>query len=389
MPKYKIKKKECQLLVNVKLTSSEKINEIEMDAFSRVYIRGFLKGRVIRKFGKNTIEYMGPIGISLHEYLKNPLEKTDFLFMMEQIVDMNQKINANGLNAESVIWDINYIFINEATRELQFIYLPLEQNRQTVDVPMLVDHILYSVKPVQGHDRNYISEFAYFLKGMGRFDLNKIEYFIMEQDSSIVKTIKKHGAGQSGYITDKRAEYLMHYRDDGDERTTLLEDEEATGLLDDDKTTLLMQDDGDSETTLLMQDDGDSETTLLVQDDGDSETTLLVQDDDETTLLAETNQVQYPYLIRESNGEKIEINKQVFRIGKERSYVEYFVADNNAVSRSHADIITRGSQYYVKDLNSKNRTFINNHAIPVEQEMGLLDGDQLCLANENFTFYTN
>ena len=60
--------------------------------------------------------------------LKNPLEKTDFLFMMEQIVDMNQKINANDLNAESVIWDINYIFINEATRKLQFIYLPLEQN---------------------------------------------------------------------------------------------------------------------------------------------------------------------------------------------------------------------------------------------------------------------
>ena len=33
MPKYKIKKKECQLLVNVKLTSGEKINEIELDAF--------------------------------------------------------------------------------------------------------------------------------------------------------------------------------------------------------------------------------------------------------------------------------------------------------------------------------------------------------------------
>lgn len=98
--------------------------------------------------------------------LKNPLEKTDFLFMMEQIVDMNQKINANDLNAESVIWDINYIFINEATRKLQFIYLPLEQNWQTVDVQMLVDYIWYSVKSVQGHDRNYISEFAYFLKGM-------------------------------------------------------------------------------------------------------------------------------------------------------------------------------------------------------------------------------
>ena len=45
-------------------------------------------------------------------------------------------------------------------------------------------------------------------------DLNKIEHFIMKQDSSVVKTIKKHAAGQSGYITDKRAEYLMHYREE-------------------------------------------------------------------------------------------------------------------------------------------------------------------------------
>ena len=67
---------------------------------------------------------------------------------------------------------------------------------------------------------------------MDRFDLNKIEHFIMKQDSSVVKTIKKHAAGQSGYITDKRAEYLMHYRVE-EEDTGLLE-EEATGLLEND-----------------------------------------------------------------------------------------------------------------------------------------------------------
>lgn len=90
---------------------------------------------------------------------------------------------------------------------------------------------------------NKISEFAYFLNGMDRFDLNKIEHFIMKQDSSVVKTIKKHAAGQSGYITDKRAEYLTHYREE-EEETGLLE-EEATGLL---------ENDGNNETTLLVQD---------------------------------------------------------------------------------------------------------------------------------------
>lgn len=99
---------------------------------------------------------------------------------------------------------------------------------------------------------NKISEFAYFLNGMDRFDLNKIEHFIMKQDSSVVKTIKKHAAGQSGYMTDKRAEYLMHYRED-DERTGLLEEEEETGLLEEEATGLL-ENDGNNETTLLVQD---------------------------------------------------------------------------------------------------------------------------------------
>ncbi len=364
MPKYKIKKKECQLIVNVKLLSGERINDIEFNAFSRKYIRGFLKGNCIRKFGKNLVEYTGPIGISLHEYLKKPLEKKDFLFMIEQIVDMNQKLDSNALRKDCVIWDINYVFINEATRELQFIYLPLEQKPERANVQEMIDRILYSVSPAQEQNKNYISEFAYFLNGMDQFDLNKIEYFVMKEDSSVVKTIKKHAAGQSGYITDKRSEYLSHYREEeDDEKTGLLEDDEATGLLKDEEATGLLLEEDDNETTLLSQ-------------------------EEETGLLVEETRPHYPYLIRESNGERIEINKQVFRIGKERSYVDYFVMNNNAVSRSHADIITRGNQYFVKDLNSKNRTFINTRAIPVEQEMELLDADRLCLANEEFTFYT-
>ena len=41
------------------------------------------------------------------------------------------------------------------------------------------------------------------------------------------------------------------------------------------------------------------------------------------------------------------INKPVFRIGKEKSYSDYFVANNNMVSRSHADIISRGGRYFI------------------------------------------
>ena len=111
---------------------------------------------------------------------------------------------------------------------------------------------------------------------------------------------------------------------------------------------------------------------------------------DETSLLQEwgTERHSEPYLIRNQTQEKFYINKSVVRIGREKQQVDYCVQENKAVGRSHADIITRGQRYYVMDLNSKNRTFINGQAIPSQQEMEIMDGDCVRLANEEFIFHT-
>lgn len=79
----------------------------------------------------------------------------------------------------------------------------------------------------------------------------------------------------------------------------------------------------------------------------------------ETTVLdAGAQKVQiHPHLIRAKNNERIDINKPVFRIGKERSYVDYFIGDNTAVSRSHANIISREGEYFIVDTNSTNHTY--------------------------------
>ena len=112
------------------------------------------------------------------------------------------------------------------------------------------------------------------------------------------------------------------------------------------------------------------------------------EEEEATGLLADNNaNVRFPTLYRVLTQENISINKPVFRLGKEKSYVDYFVNNNAAVSRSHADIIRRGNNYYVKDLNSKNRTYINDMAISVQTETEICDGDRLKLGNEEFIFY--
>jgi pSer/pThr/pTyr-binding forkhead associated (FHA) protein len=125
---------------------------------------------------------------------------------------------------------------------------------------------------------------------------------------------------------------------------------------------------------------GDGEETTLLEEGG----TMLLEDG--TTLL-ENAQTVRAHLVRSSNYDRVDINKPVFRIGKEKSYVDYFVANNNAVSRIHADIVKRGESFYIKDNNSTNHTFVNGKMIDKNEEIEIFDGDAIMLANEGFEFH--
>lgn len=380
--KIKAKSKDCQLVVKVKASLGEKIDEKELDRFSRICMRGFLKPRIVKN---NIIEYMGPVGISLYERFKKPISKRDFFFILEQIVVVTQKLNVNRLAVNNLVMNLQHVYINEVTKEVQFIYIPLVNAFQNLNLIEFFESVAYSVKPADERDNDYVSRFIYFFKAMKPFDINKIEAFISKEDRSVVNTIKKQNSGQSGFITNKHQHYYAHY----EEKKKMLSDDESTGLLsEDEESTGLLVENSDDATGLLVNDD--EATGLLIGYDSENDATGLLKDCDgseETGLLVENNSgVRFPVLFRVLTEESIIVNKPVFRIGKEKSYVDYFVSNNTAVSRSHADIITRGRNYFVKDLNSKNHTYINNREIPVQMEIEIHDNDRLKLGNEEFIF---
>ena len=119
------------------------------------------------------------------------------------------------------------------------------------------------------------------------------------------------------------------------------------------------------------------------------ETTVLgVSNMGETTVLgaASVQTSENPYLIRIKNNEKIMVNKPIFRIGKERSYVDYFIGDNTAVSRSHANVISRDGEYFVMDTNSTNHTYLNGVMLQSNVETKIKHSDKIRIANEEFEF---
>ena len=93
-----------------------------------------------------------------------------------------------------------------------------------------------------------------------------------------------------------------------------------------------------------------------------------------------------PYLLRIKNGERIPITGNIFRLGKEEKFVDYVIHDNEAISRSHANIISRNGQYFLQDNNSTNHSFLNGQQCVSNVELPLQDKASIRLGNEEFQF---
>lgn len=110
----------------------------------------------------------------------------------------------------------------------------------------------------------------------------------------------------------------------------------------------------------------------------------------ETIILGDVNNRcldtnNFPYIIRKKTNDKIFINKNLFKIGKEKTYVDYDISDNNTISRTHADIIKDGDKYFIQDNNSKNHTYVNHSKIGQDKEL-LIHDCIITLSNEEFVF---
>ena len=339
--------------------------------------------------GEKKLSYLSPGGIKLEAYLKKGITKNDFFLVIAQILEAVKSIGRNSFNINNLILNMKYVFVNEMTHELHFVYQPIYSSAISSDLAPFLYDVAYSVTLALNEDYKCVNNFIAYLKGLQAVSVINIEKYLLDVYPQIYKQVKRQKYGQSEYLGSFKNGKDIYYDMDKRRKPTPLADYDSASLFSekndkDEATSLLMEDVKDTPTSLL-DDDNNEPTSLLVEDE-DEATSLLI-DDEPTSLLSEGPQITYPYLIRKSSFDRTDINKPVFRIGKERSYVDCFVANNNAVSRIHADIITRNNCYFVKDENSTNGTYVNGNRLSPNEEVQVFDGDIITFANEKFEFH--
>ena len=329
MSKLKVSIKKSTVTAMMKAGRKERINETELSQLARIKPCGIMH---VTKTKKDSVIYTCPANINLTDRLKKAISKYDFFFMMEQIVIMVQDVYNNGLNVNSVRFNMDDVYINEMTKEMYFIYFPIVGGQESADIVGFIENIIYTMTPVINEDTNYISRFMYYVRSFHGFNGNAIEKYISREERAVVNVLKNKAVTMQQTMQQQIMQQVMQGSMDG---------------------------------------------TTVLSDDG-----ISVQQ------IQQMQPVNYHFasLTRQVTGEKIELGKPSFVLGKNPEKSDYAIADNTNISRVHAVITMRNGRYYVMDQNSTNGTFINGRIIKAGQETEILPGDCLMLANEEFIF---
>lgn len=339
MSKLKVSIKKSTVTAMMKAGRKERINETELSQLARIKPCRIMH---VTKTKKDSVIYTCPANINLTDRLKKAISKYDFFFMIEQIVIMVEDVYNNGLNVNSVRFNMDDVYINEMTKEMYFIYFPIVGGQESADIVGFIENIIYTMTPVINEDTNYISRFMYYVRSFHGFNGNAIEKYISREERAVVNVLKNKAVTMQQTMQQQ----IM-------QQQTMQQQ--------------IMQQ--------VMQ--GSMDGTTVLSDDG-----ISVQQ------IQQMQPVNYHFasLTRQVTGEKIELGKPSFVLGKNPEKSDYAVADNTNISRVHAVITMRNGRYYVMDQNSTNGTFINGRIIKAGQETEILPGDCLMLANEEFIF---
>lgn len=96
--------------------------------------------------------------------------------------------------------------------------------------------------------------------------------------------------------------------------------------------------------------------------------------------------VIYAKLIRVDTMQEIPISNVIFRIGQSAQGMDYGVENNTSVSRHHADIMRKGTEFYILDNNSTNHTYVNGQQVMPGEYFRIKGGDRIRLSDVEFLF---
>ncbi|WP_338470824.1 FHA domain-containing protein [Niallia sp. XMNu-256] len=384
-----VEQRKNKYIIMNKLAKPELINEREFKVVADGLVESFIPLKTEKKRTGVVIKSTVVGMISLQSYFREVVSKHMFLDIVSQLIAIVKECERNLMNVNNLMLDDEYIFIDATTQKVKCIFWPIFNNEHVYEASQFFNELPFRTIFSKDENHDYITDYLHYFKSHSSFTIKSFEKLI--NDLSGKKTTN-HSHPLTGSTQFGESQRISN-KPKGDTGTTDSSQKSCPQC--GQETPLTAKYCSSCGTPLYPVEEFKSQFLNI------SEVLGIVDSEEETTVLGKGafaggttvlgadlfEEPAFPYLIREKTQEKITVDKPSFRIGKEKSFCDYFVANNNAVSRSHADIITKDGRYFIIDNNSTNKTYVDERAIPVQQEVEIFSGTKLRLANEEFVFY--
>lgn len=426
--------KDIELIYYV--AENEKIDNVSIGMMRNNDIKGLLPIDIIMHDSMTEFKYKTEKLKNLDEYLSEELTKEDLLNVFENICKALTDIEEYMLGEAQLVLENKYIFTDN--RNIKMILLPLYDRRNNLSILEFFKNLLLYMMVKNNKAANFAADVSRQLsdeesfsiekflqlisqikqkKHIENFDIIKPEiksefkerrvYNIEEQlepvnnkplsnielDMKPVNSEKKKGLFSFGKV-EKKEEISKTRENDYHKQSSFLIPgrEEPVNI-----ATVSRKESNDRKGFSLFGKKKEKEVYVVdnkteaskLHSNNFAETTVLQNSDRfaETTLLGLSVNVLNAFLIWKRTGEKILIDKSSFRIGREKSYVDFCINDNSSVGRNHAEIVRKDGSFFIRDLKSLNFTMVNGEKVSSSVEVELWDNDIISLSNEEFEFH--
>lgn len=408
MSKITFENKKGKITIINRLSYPETVNERVYNAIASGMFEGFLPVSIRQKRKETRIECVVQGLIPLTQYFNGIVTKKMFLDFVHEIALLIKNCEKNMVNANNLDLQSDKIFLDPQTKSVKCIFWPVVNNQRGNPPHLFLKQLPFELNFNPHEDNDYLETYKAFFGGINPFSVNSFDRMVLKLSGK--KSTGGHATPSealSGALggdakvdkkeTDAKKKVNIEY-DPFADNSGHIDERKVEREIKHDTNCVFCSSCGAKNNVganfcvqcgmKLKKEEQVEETPPKDNDTVDFGTIVLGDDSGGTTVLGydEPDEPVYPTLIRLRTEESYSVDKPTFRIGTEQSYCDLFICDNNYISRSHADIVTRDDRYYIVDRNSTNKTFVDGKVIPAEKEVEIFHGTQIRLANEDFTF---
>ncbi len=367
---FKIERDLGQSFLVIQGQKGQQISEREYYAINSGQIKGLLHATVLWKSKSFKLRYNISGYISLKEFLVNPLNKTTFAKLLNNILVNLKSLQKAYFNYQFILMDINAAMVNPATQEVNFVYVPITFYESGTSLKDFLLSIIQNCSFVSGERNDYVRDYVKILNSGINFSIFELEEYINGLNGGYKSSESGKRCTKCGFALLPNDNFCP-----------------ACGL----KANIINVENPQNVYDPLINfsvpsnNDINSISTCSFADNKNEEVYDSFFECDHQKMNYEKIRNK-AYLVRLSNGEEIFISVYPFKIGKDSVNNQYCISNNSAVSRCHLEIQCLNNRWYVVDLKSTNKTYVEGQSIPPYVPVEIFNGTNIKVANEAFKF---